>query len=194
MTYVFATKNKGKLKEIKEIIKGINIISMEDAGCDIEIEETGATFSENALIKARAVCEYTGLPALSDDSGLCIDFLSGAPGVLSARFLGEHTPYSEKNAHILELLKDVKTEHRKAQFVCAVAYAAPNGESAAFEGVVEGIIAEKPEGEGGFGYDPIFYVPEYRMTTAQMALELKNEISHRGKALRKMYEYIIKSF
>lgn len=185
---IFATKNKGKLKEIKQIMKDTNfeVISMSEAGINIEIEETGTTFEENAIIKATAVMKESGLPALADDSGLEIDYLDKAPGVYSSRYMGEDTPYDIKNNHILELLKDVSKEQRTARFVSVIAAVFPDNTTITTKGTIEGIIGYEQAGENGFGYDPIFFVPEYNMTTAQMSIEQKNEISHRGKALKLM--------
>lgn len=185
---IFATKNKGKLKEIKQIMKDTNfeVISMSEAGINIEIEETGTTFEENAIIKATAVMKESGLPALADDSGLEIDYLDKAPGVYSSRYMGEDTPYDIKNNNILELLKDVSKEQRTARFVSVIAAVFPDNTTITTKGTIEGIIGYEQAGENGFGYDPIFFVPEYNMTTAQMSIEQKNEISHRGKALKLM--------
>jgi len=182
---IFATKNKNKIKEIKEIMKDTDfeIMSMQETNVDIDIEETGTTFEQNAIIKATAVMKETSLPSLADDSGLEIDYLNKAPGVYSARYLGEDTPYSVKNNHILELLKDVPKEKRTARFVCAIAAVFPDNTTLVTRGVIEGIIGYEQLGENGFGYDPIFFVPQYNMTTAQMSMEQKNSISHRGKAL-----------
>lgn len=159
------------------------IMSMQETNVDIDIEETGTTFEQNAIIKATAVMKETSLPSLADDSGLEIDYLNKAPGVYSARYLGEDTPYSVKNNHILELLKDVPKEKRTARFVCAIAAVFPDNTTLVTRGVIEGIIGYEQLGENGFGYDPIFFVPQYNMTTAQMSMEQKNSISHRGKAL-----------
>lgn len=185
---IFATKNQGKLKEIKQIMQDTNfeIISMSEAGINIEIEETGTTFEENSIIKATAVMKESGLPALADDSGLEIDYLDKAPGVYSSRYMGEDTPYDIKNNHILELLKDVSKDQRTARFVSVIAAVFPDNTTITTKGTIEGIIGYKQAGENGFGYDPIFFVPEYNMTTAQMSIEQKNEISHRGKALKLM--------
>lgn len=154
----------------------------------MEIEENGTTFEENALIKARAVCKASGCYALADDSGLAVDYLDGAPGVYSARYMGEETPYEIKNQKIISLLEKAKGKERRAQFVSVIAFVTPQGEEMTTRGVIEGEIGYESKGENGFGYDPIFYVPEYDMTTAQMSLELKNKISHRGKALGAMKE------
>lgn len=190
---IFATKNKNKMKEIREILadKDYEILSMEEAGISIDVVEDGTTFEENALIKSRAIRDYVkDAIVLSDDSGLEIDYLGGAPGIYSARFEGEDTPYSIKNQIILNKLEGVPDEDRTARFVCAVAAAFPDGTDQVVRGTIEGMIGYESAGENGFGYDPIFFVPEYRCTTAEMTAEQKNEISHRGKALRMIAEYL----
>lgn len=182
---IFATGNQGKIKEIKAILGDIGeeIISMKEAGIDIDIVEDGNSFEENAIIKARAVMERTGQLVLADDSGLEVDVLGGEPGIYSARYLGEDTSYEIKNRNIIERLEGVEGEARSARFVCVIAAAFPDGEIVTTRGTIEGVIAKEPAGENGFGYDPIVYVPEYKMTTGQMEPEAKNAISHRGKAL-----------
>lgn len=190
---IFATKNKNKMKEIREILadKDYDILSMEEAGISIDVVEDGTTFEENALIKARAIRDYVkNAIVLADDSGLEIDYLGGAPGIYSARFEGEDTPYSIKNQILLDKLSGVPDEERTARFVCAAAAAFPDGTDQVVRGTIEGRIGYQSEGENGFGYDPIFYVPEYGCTTAQMSAEQKNAISHRGKALRMIREYL----
>ncbi|NLP46558.1 MAG: XTP/dITP diphosphatase [Epulopiscium sp.] len=191
---IFATKNKGKIIEIKEIMKDLpfQIVSLDEAGIDIDIEENGATFEENALIKAKTIMELTGSLVLADDSGLEIDYLDGKPGIYSARFGGVNTSYEIKNNKILDLLKGVPKEKRTARFVCAIAAVYPTGDTITTYGTIEGIIAEKPSGNHGFGYDPIFYVPKYQCTTAEMSPEQKNAISHRAKALQKIKEKLKK--
>ncbi len=188
MRVIFATGNKDKMREIREILVGLDmeILSMKEAGISIDIEENGATFEENALIKARAVAALTGDLVLADDSGLEIDFLDGAPGVYSARFMGEETPYSEKNKALIEKLRDVPEEKRTARFVCAVAAVLPDKSERTVRETFEGYIGYAPEGENGFGYDPIFQVPEYGCSSAALSPEQKNAVSHRGKALRSM--------
>lgn len=186
---VFATGNQNKMREIRMILAdlGMEIYSMKELGVDIDIEENGKTFEENAKIKARAVAQV--LPddiILADDSGLEIDYLGNAPGVYSARFAGEDTPYDIKNRLLLDKLDGVPDEQRTARFVCVIAAAFPNGEVETVRGTMEGIIGHEIEGENGFGYDPIFIVPECGCTTAQMDPVKKNELSHRGKALRAM--------
>ena len=190
---VFATGNENKMKEIRMILSDLNteIVSMKEAGVDIDIVEDGMSFEENAEIKARSVARIlTNDIVLADDSGLEIDYLDKAPGIYSARFLGEDTPYDEKNKYIIEKLKDAKGKERSARFVCAMAVAFPNGEIETCRGTIEGLIGYEQKGKNGFGYDPIVYVPEYEMTTGEMAPELKNSISHRGKALEQMKEIL----
>ena len=190
MRIVIATGNKDKVREINEILKGteFDAVSMKEIGIDPEIIEDADSFEGNALIKARTVHELTKEYVMADDSGLCIDALNGAPGIYSARFCGEDSNYEEKFKKIFEMLKDVPEEKRTAQFVCAIAVVRPDGSSFTVRGECHGILHEKPMGEGGFGYDPIFYVPEFGMTTAQMTKDQKNSISHRGKALRAMVD------
>jgi len=183
---IFATQNVNKMIEIKQILKELpyEIISMGDAGIDIDVVEDGMTFEENAAKKAREIMEHTGELVLADDSGLEIDFLNKEPGIYSARYLGKDTPYPEKNRIILERLEGVDDESRTARFVCVIAAAFPNGNVLTARGTIEGRIAYDIMGKGGFGYDPIFFVPEYNKTTAEMTSEQKNSISHRGNALR----------
>lgn len=187
---IFATGNEGKMKEIRMILGdlGYDIVSLNDLHLDIEIEENGTTFEENAIIKAKTIMEATNEMVMADDSGLEVDYLDKAPGVYSARYMGENTPYTVKNHHIMHLLREAKDEQRTARFVSVIACAFPNGEVITTEGTIEGRIGYEEKGENGFGYDPIFYLPEFGCTTAQLTLEQKNEISHRGKALRKMRE------
>ncbi|MBC5658677.1 XTP/dITP diphosphatase [Anaerosacchariphilus sp. NSJ-68] len=187
---IFATGNAGKMKEIREILGSpdLEILSQKEAGIETHAEENGTTFEENALIKARAVAEQTDALVLADDSGLEIDYLGGEPGVYSARYLGEDTPYEIKNQKILDRLEGVPEEKRTARFVCVIAAVLPDGRTFTTRGTIEGIIGWESRGEGGFGYDPIFFVPEYHCSTAELSMEQKNEISHRGKALRAMKE------
>lgn len=187
---IFATGNEGKLKEIKVILdmEGVEILSMQEAGIHADIEENGTTFQENAIIKAKTIGELTGEIVLADDSGLEIDYLNKEPGVYSARYAGEDTPYSIKNQMLLDRLEGVEMEQRTARFVCVIAAALPDGRVITTRGTIEGYIGHAPAGENGFGYDPIFYVPEYRCSTAQLTMEQKNRLSHRGKALRAMKE------
>ncbi len=191
---IFATSNEGKMKEIREILKDMEaeLLSLKDAGLDPDIEENGATFEENAVIKARQVMELTGEMVLADDSGLEVDYLGKAPGVYSARYLGEDTSYDVKNRYIIDQLAKASGEERSARFVCVIALAVPGGKIVTRRAVLEGYISTEISGANGFGYDPIFYVPEYHCTTAQISSEVKNEISHRGKALRAMKDEIRK--
>ena len=188
---IIATSNKDKVREISEILKDtpFKAVSMHEEGLDPDIIEDGKTFEENALIKARAVHSLAhDCYVMADDSGLCIDALDGAPGIYSARFCGEDSTYPEKFKKIFEMLKDVPEEKRTAKFVCSIAVVKPDGSEFTVRGEVCGVLHETPAGDGGFGYDPIFFVPEFGMTTAQMTKEQKNTISHRGKALRAMAE------
>ena len=189
---VFATGNAGKMKEVSMILKdlGLPVVSMKEAGIEADIVEDGTTFAENAEIKARAVYEQCHDIVLADDSGLEIDHLNKEPGIYSARYMGEDTSYHIKNANLIELLSCVPDEERSARFVCAIAAVLPDGAVLHSYGTIEGIIGYEEQGENGFGYDPIFYLPEYGCTTAQLAPEVKNELSHRGKALRAMKEQL----
>lgn len=187
---IFATGNPGKMREIKMILNdmGAEIYSMKEAGIEADIVEDGSSFSENALIKARAVAEKCEDIVLADDSGLEVDYLNKKPGIYSARYMGEDTPYSIKNNHIIELLSGVPDEKRTARFVCAIAAVLPNGEELTVEATMEGRIGYAEQGHNGFGYDPIFILSEYGCSTAELSAELKNQESHRGKALRLMRE------
>lgn len=195
MRIVFATGNKNKMKEIREILGGLDmeIISMAEAGIDGDIEENGTTFAENSMIKARGVSELLKKadPAdqsivLADDSGLEVDYLGGEPGIYSARYMGKDTPYSEKNAAIIGRLEGVPDEKRTARFVCAISAVFPDGKELSTIGTMEGRVAYEVAGGNGFGYDPLFFLPEYGKTSAEISAEEKNAISHRGKALRTM--------
>lgn len=190
---VFATLNEGKVKEIKEILGDfeIEVLSMKEMGINIDVEENGSTFEENSLIKARALSKLTGLPALADDSGLVVDYLKGEPGIYSARYLGRDTDYDYKNNFIINELSDAKAEERSARFVCVISLVLPDGREFTKMGIMEGLIGYEQKGENGFGYDPIFYLPEYGKTSAELSPSEKNEISHRGKALSEMKELII---
>ena len=185
---IFATGNEGKMKEIRLILEdlGAEILSLKDAGINIEIQEDAKTFEGNAVIKAREVMRATGALVLADDSGLEIDYLNGEPGVYSARYLGEDTSYRIKNQNLIDRLEGVPDEQRTARFVCVIAAAFPDGRIITARGAIEGIIGYEERGEGGFGYDPIFWLPEYGCSTAELTMEKKNELSHRGKALREM--------
>lgn len=190
---VFATGNAGKMKEIREILKDLDaeVLSMKEAGVEADIVEDGKTFEENAVIKAKTVCELTGEIALADDSGLEIDYLNKEPGIYSARYMGEDTSYRIKNANLIERLEGVPDEKRTARFVCAIAAAFPDGTVKTVRGTMEGRIGYEEAGENGFGYDPIFYLPEYGCSSAELSMEEKNKISHRGKALRAIKEELL---
>ncbi len=189
---IFATGNEGKMKEIRLILEdlGLEILSMKEAGIQTEIREDGSGFEENAVIKARAVMELSVSIVLADDSGLEVDYLNKEPGIYSARYLGEDTSYHVKNRSLIERLEGVPDEKRTARFVCAIAAALPDGRVLTTRRTMEGIIGYEERGEGGFGYDPIFYLPEYGCSTAELSMEKKNELSHRGKALRAMKEML----
>ena len=178
---VFATGNAGKIKEIRMIMEdtGLEVVSMKDAGIKADIEENGKTYEENALIKARAVAAFTKDIVMADDSGLEIDALNGEPGIYSARYMGEDTSYRIKNANLVERLNGVPDEKRTARFVCAISAALPGGTILRSRGTIEGRIGYEERGENGFGYDPIFYLPEYGCTSAKLSPEDKNAISHR---------------
>ena len=190
---ILASNNKDKVKEVKEILKGYDIISMKEAGIDVDIEENGTTFEENALIKARAIMKLTGQITMADDSGLEIDYLNKAPGVYSARFMGHDTSYDIKNKALIQKLEGVKGSDRSGRFVCAIAVCFPDGREIVKRGTMEGLIAEEIKGDNGFGYDPIVYLPEYGKTSGELAPEEKNKISHRGKALALIKEELDKS-
>lgn len=185
---IFATGNEGKMKEIRLILAdlGMEILSMKEAGAELDITEDGTTFAENAQIKAQEVWKLTGDIVLADDSGLVVDYIQGEPGIYSARYMGEDTSYEVKNRAIIDRLSGAAGPKRSARFVSAIAAVLPDGAVLHTLGVIEGLIAFEPAGSGGFGYDPIFYLPEYRMTSAEIPIEKKNEISHRGKALQAM--------
>lgn len=187
---IFATGNENKLKEIRQIMSDmdVEILSMKQAGISADIVEDGTTFEENAVIKATAISKLTREIVLADDSGLEIDYINKEPGIYSARYLGEDTSYHIKNRNLIERLKDAKDEERSARFVCAIAAAFPDGEVLTTIGTIEGRIGYEEKGGNGFGYDPIFYVPEFGCTTAELSEEDKNKVSHRGNALRAMKE------
>lgn len=184
--FVLASGNEHKLIEIKKVLKdfGIDIVTMSEVGLgDLEIIEDGDTFEENSFIKAAEVLKRTSLPTIADDSGLMVNFLDGAPGVYSARFAGENVTYEDNNDKLIEELKDVKEGERGAKFVTVITLLFPSGDKIVARGEINGRILRERKGEKGFGYDPLFYVEKYGKTFAEMPLELKNEISHRGKAL-----------
>lgn len=186
---IFATNNQGKVNEIKQILgDGYDVYSLKDLDIHINIVEDGSTFEENAIIKAKAICEETQEMVLADDSGFEVDYLGGEPGIYSARYLGEDTSYDIKNADLLKRCEKAVGEERAARFVCVIACAYPDGRVETTKGVIEGVLAQEPKGTNGFGYDPIFYLPERGCTTGELEPEEKNRISHRGIALRKMVE------
>lgn len=189
---IFATGNEGKMKEVRMILEdlGCEVKSLKEIGLDVNIVEDGSTFEENAVIKAKTIMEMTHEVVLADDSGLEVDYMDRAPGIYSARFLGEDTSYSVKNQYIIDKLADASEEERSARFVCAIACALPNGEIITTRGTIEGQIGYEERGANGFGYDPIFYLTEYGCSTAELAPEQKNEISHRGKALKAMKDIL----
>ena len=184
MRFILATHNPGKLREMSDILShlGVEVVSPADAGVTVEVEETGATFAENAMLKARAICAASGLPAIADDSGLCVDALNGGPGVYSARYGGEGLDDRGRYMLLLSSMRGQTT--RAAHFTCAIACAFPDGKTLTAEGRCDGAIAFAPLGEEGFGYDPVFLVPEKGRTFGQMTAEEKSAISHRGRALR----------
>ncbi len=188
MKIILASNNKNKIREVKEILDDINvdILSMKEVGINIDIEEYGSTFEENALIKAREVMKLTKFITMADDSGLEIDYLHKEPGVYSARFMGHDTPYDIKNKALIDRLQGVEGKDRSARFVAAIAVVFPDGKEIVTRGTMEGTIAYKPCGTNGFGYDPILFLPEYNKCSAELSSDEKNKISHRGKALRAM--------
>lgn len=187
---IFATGNEKKMKEIRMILGDLDyeILSMKEAGITADIVEDGKTFEENAVIKATAISRLTNCLVLADDSGLEVDYMDKMPGIMSARWMGEETSYEIKNQKIIENLEGVPEEQRTARFVCAIAAAFPDGRVVTKRGTIEGIIGYEARGENGFGYDPIFFLPEYGKTTAELSPEEKNKISHRGRALEMIKE------
>ena len=191
---IFATGNQNKMREIREILADlpVEILSMKEAGIEADIVEDGKTFEENAIIKAKTIMELTGELVLADDSGLEIDYLNKEPGIYSARYAGTNTSYDIKNSLLLSRMKGVPDKQRTARFVCAVAAVFPNGDKEVVRGTMEGCIGYEIAGANGFGYDPIFFLPEYGCTSAELAPEKKNELSHRGEALRMMRQIMEK--
>lgn len=190
---LFATGNKGKVNEIREILKDVDaqVLTMKEAGYDIDVDENGSTYEENAILKAKAVMEASGCLTLADDSGLEIDYLNKEPGIHSARYMGHETSYDIKNQSFIDKLQGVPDEQRTARFVCAIAAAFPDGRVETVRATMEGIIGHEIVGANGFGFDPIFYLPDRGCTSAEISTEEKNEISHRGKALRLMRDRLI---
>lgn len=192
MRIILASNNKDKIKEVKEILQGYDIVSLKEAGIDIDVDENGTTFEENAIIKAKAVMELTHEVTMADDSGLEIDYLNKEPGVYSARYMGHDTSYDKKNAELLRRLEGVEGNDRSGRFVCAIALCFPDGRTIVKRGTMEGLIAKEIKGDNGFGYDPIVYLPEYGMTSAELSPEEKNKISHRGNALAQIKDELDK--
>ncbi len=190
MDIVVATNNKGKLKEIKEILSGHNVFSQSDVGADIEVDETGVTYEENAFLKAEAIRAYTDKIIIADDSGLEVDVLDGAPGLYSARYAGEGTTPMQGIEKLLENLKGYSPQEKTARFISCIALLMPNGEKHTFTGVCEGYIIDELRGENGFGFDPVFYVDEFKGTFSEISREEKNSISHRFKALKMLKEFL----
>ena len=186
--FVLATHNPGKLKEMSDILArfGVEVVSPGDLGITVDVEETGTTFAENAMLKAKSICAAAKLPAIADDSGLCVDALNGGPGVYSARYGGEGLDDKGRYTLLLNNMRGQTT--RAAHFTCSIACAFPNGDTLTAEGRCDGTIAFAPMGEGGFGYDPVFFVPEKAKTFGQLTAEEKSTISHRGKALKSFAE------
>lgn len=198
-TIIFATGNMGKLREVKQIMEGLpyEIISMKEAGLEADVEETGTTFEENAILKAKAIADmakekgvYTDAIVMSDDSGFEVDYLNKEPGIFSARYMGTDTPYTIKNQSILDRMQGVPEEQRAARFVAAIACVFPDGRCEVVRDTFEGRVAYEAKGQYGFGYDPIMYVPEYGCNSGELLPEVKNKISHRGKALMKAKELL----
>ena len=189
---IFATGNEGKMREVRMILGdlGAEILSLKEAGIQAEAEENGTTFEENAVIKAKEIMEKTGALVLADDSGLEVDALNGEPGIYSARYMGHETSYHIKNKNLIERLEGTTGDERSARFVCAIAACFPDGRVLTTRGTMEGQIGYEEKGENGFGYDPIFYLPEYQCYSGELPLEEKNKLSHRGKALRLMKEQL----
>ncbi len=189
---VVATGNMGKMKEFRKILPSYELITMREAGFTEEIIEDGASFEENALIKARAVMHATGKAAIADDSGLAVDALSGAPGIYSARYAGEDATDEKNVEKLLLAMQEIPEAARGAAFVSVIAYVTPEGEEKVFRGECRGVISFSPHGTNGFGYDPVFYIPEYGKTFGELSPEIKNEISHRSRALAKFRAYLEK--
>lgn len=191
---IFATGNEGKMREVRMILEdlGVEVLSMKEAGVEADVEENGKTFEENARIKAQAIMELCGEAVLADDSGLEVDALNKEPGIYSARYMGCETSYHIKNQSIIDRLEGRTGEERSARFVCVIAAALPDGRVITTRGTMEGQIGYEERGTNGFGYDPIFYLPEYGCYSGELPLEVKNELSHRGKALRQMKEQLKK--
>ena len=194
MRIVLASRNAGKIREVRAALAGTGaeIPGMDEAGLDFEVEETGATYAENALLKARAACAAVGLPALADDSGVEVGALPGELGVRSARFGGEGLDDAERNALLLDRLRGVEEARRGARYVCVLAFVRPDGRFRFFEGALHGKVLRAPRGEGGFGYDPLMYLPEHGCSVSELPLAVKNRVSHRGRALAEFRAWLAK--
>lgn len=190
MDVVVATNNKGKLFEIKKILAPHNVFSQNEVGADIDVEETGTTYEENAFLKAEAIRAYTDKIIIADDSGLEVDVLGGEPGLYSARYAGDGTTPDQGMAKLLDNLKDYSFEEKTARFICCIALLMPNGEKHTFRGECEGFITSEKRGGSGFGFDPVFWVPDYEKTFAEISDEEKNKISHRFRALKKLKDFL----
>lgn len=190
MDIVVATNNKGKLKELKQMLDGFNILGQREVGADIDVEETGTTYEENALLKARAVRRYTDKYIIADDSGLEVDVLGGEPGLYSARYAGDGTTPDQGMEKLLYNLKDYAPSEKTAHFISCIVLIEPNGTEHAFYGRCDGLITDKKMGDGGFGFDPIFWFEQYGKTFAELSAEEKNAVSHRHKALAKLKDYL----
>lgn len=190
MKLIVATKNQGKLLEIKAILSGHTVLGQDEAGVDVEVEENGSTFAENALLKARAIAALTDGAVLADDSGLEVDALGGAPGIYTARYAGEHATDADRMHKLLSELNGVPDGKRTARFVCVMALVLPDGSEHTFRGTCEGRIAHAPRGENGFGYDPVFLLPDRGQTLAEIDAAEKNQISHRSRALAQVGEFL----
>lgn len=187
--FVLSTRNRGKLREFKRIIDSINLVTLDEIGFEWNIKEVGETFCENALIKARFPHDITGFPVISDDSGIVVPALGNSPGIYSARFAGENATDEENNKKLLKLVSRLPENQRSAYYFCCVAFCY-DSRCVTFTGRVDGVITLEPRGEEGFGYDPLFYLPEYGRTMAELSPEEKDRISHRGRAIRKLLEYL----
>lgn len=192
MKFIIATNNKDKVREIKTILAGHEVISQSEAGIRVEAEENGTSFAQNALIKARSISELADCAIIADDSGIEVDYLDGAPGIYSARFAGEGCTPADCNAKMLRELEGVPFEKRTARYVCCMALILPDGSEHTFYGTCEGYIIDEERGTNGFGYDPMFYVPEIDMTFGQADGEVKHKMSHRYFALKKLADFVEK--
>ncbi len=190
MKLIIATGNQNKVREMREILTGHEVLSQAEAGILCDVEETGTTFEENAVLKASQICRLCNLPTIADDSGIVVDALGGAPGIYSARYAGEHATDEDRNKKLLDALKNVPDAQRTGRFVCAIAIVFPDGETHTFRGECEGLIARAPKGGHGFGYDPLFYYPPFGCTLGEADPAQKNKVSHRYRALQKLDAFL----